>query len=76
MLGNLGGAVVKGLFKWIGQTTADAATTALFLAASKDVEDRDLRGRYFIPIATEGKITTIAQDKDLAKNLWYWSERK
>ncbi|TKA75890.1 hypothetical protein B0A49_03238 [Cryomyces minteri] len=76
MLGNLGGALFKGLFKWTGQTTTDAATTALFLAASKDVEDRDLRGRYFIPIATEDKTTTIAQDKDLAKNLWYWSERK
>lgn len=76
LLGTLPGAMVKGVFQVIGQSEMDAAATAMFLAASDEVEKRDLKGKYLIPIATEGKTSKVAKDKDLAKNLWYWTDHK
>jgi len=70
------GTLFKGTFQVIGQSPTGAAPTALFLAASKDVETRDLKGRYFVPIAAEHKTSPLADDKDLTKNLWYWSDHK
>lgn len=74
LFGNLTGTLFKGTFQVIGQSPAEGAATAIFLAASKEVETRDLRGRYFVPIASEQKVSALAEDKDLAKNLWYWSD--
>ena len=54
----------------------DAATTAIYLAASPTVKECDVRGLYFVPIAKEEKPSTVAQDDDLASNLWYLSHRK
>lgn len=73
LFGSLVGGAMKGVFQVVGQSESDAAATAIFLAASDDVKTRPLRGQYFIPIATEYKSSTVAEDKDLAKNLWYWS---
>jgi len=52
------------------------ATTAVYLAAAKEVEEKGLKGRYFIPGAKEDKPSALAEDKYLAKNLWYWSDDK
>ncbi len=67
---------MKGTFWILGQSTTDAAATAIFLAASQEVARGDLKGKYFIPIATEDKTSKIAEDMDLARNLWYWSDSK
>lgn len=75
LLGPLGG-VLKGLFYVIGQSEMDGAATAIFLAASDEVVKSDVKGKYFIPIATEGKTSIVADDKDLARNLWYWTDHK
>jgi hypothetical protein len=76
LLGTIAGGTVKGVFKIIGQSPADAAATALYLASSPDVESKDQKGKYFVPIATEHSPSKIAEDKDLAKNLWYWCDDK
>ncbi|KAI9723426.1 MAG: hypothetical protein M1812_001310 [Candelaria pacifica] len=70
------GALLKGAFQFVGQSSTDAAATAIYLAASPEVGEKDLKGKYFIPIATEDKTSTIAEDKDLARNLWYWTDSK
>ncbi|KAI9750000.1 MAG: hypothetical protein M1835_001454 [Candelina submexicana] len=75
LFGPLGG-LVKGAFQFVGQSPADAAATAIYLAASPEVEEKALNGKYFIPIATEDKTSKIGEDKDLAKNLWYWTDNK
>lgn len=41
-----------------------------------DVETRYLKSRYFVPIAAEHKTSPLADDKDLARNLWCWSDHK
>jgi hypothetical protein len=60
----------------VGQSPAQAAATAIYLATSPKVQERQQRGKYFIPIATEDKTSKLAEDKDLAKNLWYWCDDK
>ena len=67
---------MKGLFQVVGQSLTQGAATAVYLAASPEVEKKGERGKYFIPIATEGKTSKIAEDKDLARNLWYWCDDK
>ena len=70
------GYLMKGSFWVLGQSSTDAAATAIFLATSPEVVKRDLKGKYFIPIATEDKTSQIAEDMDLARNLWYWTDSK
>ena len=55
LFGSITGTHFKGTFQVIGQSPPEAAAAALFLAASKDVETRDLKSRYFVPIAAEHK---------------------
>lgn len=76
LLGDVVGGLFKGMFRLIGQSVTDAAATAVYLAASQEVEDRDLKGRYFVPIAIEDRTSVLAEDNDLARNLWYWSDHK
>ncbi|KAI9875306.1 MAG: hypothetical protein M1830_008641 [Pleopsidium flavum] len=70
------GYLMKGTFWILGQSTTDAAATAIFLASSQEVVRGDMKGKYFIPIATEDKTSKIAEDMDLARNLWYYSDSK
>lgn len=74
--GNALGSLIKGSFSVVGQTPQQAAATAVYLAASKDVEIRGLKGRYFVPIAHENTPSKTATDGDLARNLWYWTDNK
>lgn len=76
LFGGLAGGLVKGLFRVVGQSEQDGAATAMFLAASDIVVKDELKGRYFIPIATEDKTSSVAEDMDLARNLWYWTDHK
>lgn len=74
MVGNVLGAMPKRVFKLVGQSLEQGATTAMYLAASKEVEERNINGKFFIPIAMEAEPSKLAQDKDLSNNLWYWSD--
>ncbi|GAA6019430.1 hypothetical protein JCM11491_004825 [Sporobolomyces phaffii] len=55
-------------------TPKDGAKTQTYLAASREVDDKDYRGRYFTPIASEIQPSKQAQDKALADQLWKLSE--
>ncbi|KAF7719433.1 Uncharacterized protein PECH_006852 [Penicillium ucsense] len=71
-MGDLVGKVMR-LLGWIlGQSDQDAAASAMYLAASPKVKERDERGLYFIPIATVDQPTALAQDEVLARKLWDW----
>ena len=76
LFGSITGTHFKGTFQVIGQSPPEAAAAALFLAASKDVETRDLKSRYFVPIAVSTRPARWPMAKDLAKTLWYWSDHK
>ncbi|GAA6062952.1 hypothetical protein JCM10212_005342 [Sporobolomyces blumeae] len=52
----------------------EGAKTQTYLAASKEVDEKDYRGKYFTPIATETEPSAAAKDKHLAEQLWKLSE--
>jgi len=60
----------------MGQSAEDGAASAMFLATSEDVRVRNLNGKYFVPIAKESKTSPLSENKDLTKNLWYWTDHK
>ena len=55
------------------QTPTEGAATAIFLATSPDVIG--ISGEYFYKKEIT-KVTDIANDKELAKRLWTWSEKE
>lgn len=76
LFGTISSSVMEGPFQIVGQSPTEGAATAIYLAASSNVERRGERGKYFIPIAMEGETSKIAEDKVLARNLWYWCDDK
>lgn len=68
--GKLIGSMLKKIFSVIGQTVQDGAATAVYLAASKEIRERDLRGQYFIPVAKANAASAPANDMKLARDLW------
>ncbi|KAK3834780.1 MAG: hypothetical protein JOS17DRAFT_737733 [Linnemannia elongata] len=58
----------------VALTAEDAALTQLYLATSPEIEERDVRGKYFIPVANEIEPTALARNEQLQENLWEFSE--
>ena len=55
------------------QTPAEGAATAIFLASSPDIEG--VSGEYFYKKKIH-KVSDAANDQELGKRLWAWSERE
>ncbi|KAG0063175.1 hypothetical protein BGZ89_010090, partial [Linnemannia elongata] len=55
-------------------TPEKGALTQLYLATSPEVENKDIRGRYFIPTANEILPTVESRDEELQEKLWTFSE--
>ncbi|KAF9171256.1 hypothetical protein BGX21_004915 [Mortierella sp. AD011] len=49
--------------------------TQLYAAMSTEIEEDDIRGRYFIPIANEILPSEYARDEELQEKLWTFSEK-
>ncbi|KAG0050289.1 hypothetical protein BGZ89_003890 [Linnemannia elongata] len=58
----------------VGSTPEKGALSQLYLATSPEVEERDLRGRYFVPVAKEAKPAALAGNEELQENLWTFTE--
>ncbi|GAA5922433.1 hypothetical protein JCM1841_004907 [Sporobolomyces salmonicolor] len=68
------GRIMSKLGAYITMSPTEGAKTQLFLAASPEVDEKDYRAKYFTPIATETEPSAMAQDKELAEQLWKLSE--
>ncbi|POY72619.1 hypothetical protein BMF94_4447 [Rhodotorula taiwanensis] len=66
--------IMEPLWKMFGMTPFAGAKTQLYLAGSPEVEEKNYRGQYFVPIATPGDTTDYAKDRELAEQLWKLSE--
>lgn len=73
-LGSLIGGVIKRSVGLIGQDLEDGATTGIYLAAAKEIEDKSIRGAYYVPIAYPEKSSAVAEDWALGEELWMWSD--
>ncbi|CAG8742173.1 37642_t:CDS:2, partial [Gigaspora margarita] len=52
----------------------DGALTQLYCATSPEIEEKNLRGKYFIPFGEVGEPSAQSKDEELAKKLWDFSE--
>ncbi|KAF9199779.1 hypothetical protein BGZ49_010063 [Haplosporangium sp. Z 27] len=59
----------------MAMTPEVGALTQLYAATSPEIEDKDLRGRYFVPIANEIQPSPYALDEELQEKLWAFSEK-
>ncbi|CAG8447863.1 14466_t:CDS:2 [Gigaspora rosea] len=55
-------------------SSEDGAITTLYCATSPEIEEKNYRGRYFIPFGIEGDKSSYTEDEDLAKRLWEFTE--
>ncbi|CAG8461422.1 5700_t:CDS:2 [Dentiscutata erythropus] len=55
-------------------SSEDGAITTLYCATSPEIEEKNFRGKYFEPFGVESEKSSFAQDDDLAKRLWDFTE--
>ena len=67
------GKTIYKLLTPVFQTPAEGAATAIFLASSPDIEG--VSGEYFYKKKIH-KVSDAANDQELGKRLWAWSERE
>lgn len=53
------------------KTPAQGALTQIWAATSKDVKT----GKYYVPVAKENRRSGYSNDKNLALELWDWTEK-
>ncbi|KAG0204070.1 hypothetical protein BGX28_003881 [Mortierella sp. GBA30] len=51
------------------------ALNQLYCATSPEIEEKDLRGRYFVPVGNELRPSPYALDEELQEKLWAYSEK-
>ncbi|CAG8789673.1 23839_t:CDS:2 [Racocetra persica] len=52
----------------------DGAITSLYCATSPEIEEKNYRAKYFEPFGKECELPPYAEDDDLAKQLWEFTE--
>ncbi|CAG8784341.1 21460_t:CDS:2 [Cetraspora pellucida] len=55
-------------------TPDDGALTQLYCATSPEIEEKNYRGKYFIPFGELGETSDHAKNEEMAKKLWDFSE--
>lgn len=72
------GAALNTIFNvmttFLAMTPQQGALTQLYLASSPEIVNRDIRGRYFIPIGNEIQPSPYGRDEALQEKLWTYSE--
>ncbi|KAF9437412.1 hypothetical protein BGZ76_000835 [Entomortierella beljakovae] len=73
------GVVAAGMYDLAGKMCASTpnvgALNQLYLATSPEVEEKNLRGLYFVPVGTECRPSHYAMDEELQEKLWSYSEK-
>ncbi|KAI7818567.1 hypothetical protein BC939DRAFT_506423 [Gamsiella multidivaricata] len=60
--------------EWFGRKPEDGALTQLYCAASPEIEEKMLSGRYFVPDGHELRPGPYAMNKELQERLYRYSE--
>ncbi|KAF9132548.1 hypothetical protein BG015_003697 [Linnemannia schmuckeri] len=67
--------ILEAITAIMAMTPEVGALTQLYVATSSEIVNKDIRGRYFVPIANEIQPSAYAQDKTLQEKLWVFSEK-
>ncbi|KAF9906120.1 hypothetical protein EC991_000916 [Linnemannia zychae] len=73
--GSFMGTLTEKVTRMVAMTPKQGALTELYCATSPEIENNDIRGRYFIPIANEIEPSAFARDERLQEELWAFSEK-
>ena len=76
---------IRGIVQSTGNTTQDSAKTQTYLAASREVQERNIHGQYWAPIWSWNSkyveckedipLTELGSDQEEQEKLWKFSER-
>jgi len=72
--GGIGKVPFDLIIRFLSLSVDQGALTQLYLATSPEIQNKDIRGRYFIPIANEIQPSEYARDEALQEKLWAFSE--
>ncbi|KAI9235696.1 MAG: hypothetical protein BYD32DRAFT_370619 [Podila humilis] len=67
--------IFEKLSKVVAMTPEIGALTQLYVATSPEIVNKNIRGRYFIPIANEIQTSAYGQDEQLQEKLWSFTEK-
>lgn len=77
--------VVRGFLGFVANTNEDAAKTQTYLAASREVKEKNIHGQYWAPVWSwtytyvsckeELPLTDLAKDREEQRKLWDFSEK-
>ncbi|KAL9121747.1 MAG: hypothetical protein Q9187_001687 [Circinaria calcarea] len=74
----------KAIITRVANTNADSAKTQVYLAASKEIREKNIHGQYWVPKwswtirflrCEQEELTTLAKDQEEQRKLWELSER-
>ncbi|KAG0247466.1 hypothetical protein BG011_001428 [Mortierella polycephala] len=73
------GSVAANVYDLAGKMCAAkpevGALNQLYCATSPEIEEKDIRGKYFVPVGHEMRPSPYALDEELQEKLWAFSEK-
>jgi retinol dehydrogenase-12 len=69
------GPLLTFLVRSVSMNTEDGAITQMYLATSTEVEQRDIRGQYYVPYASPSKPFSHATSQKNQTKLWDFTEK-
>ncbi|KAM7189905.1 hypothetical protein V8F33_009814 [Rhypophila sp. PSN 637] len=69
------GQLISWAMKSVGRSPEQGAYSALWALTAPEITEKDQNGGYYTDPATEGSLSSQAQDAQLGKNLWDLSEQ-
>ncbi|KAF9917603.1 hypothetical protein BX616_000488 [Lobosporangium transversale] len=71
------GAIAAGVYDFAGKVCASTpeigVLNQLYCATSPEIEEQDIRGRYFVPVGNDCRPSHYALDEELQEKLWTFS---
>lgn len=68
------GNVIHYITKKLAKTPENGALTQLYAATSPEIEEKNYKGIYFVPVSKVGKAISAAQNPEFSKKLWDYTD--
>jgi NAD(P)-dependent dehydrogenase (short-subunit alcohol dehydrogenase family) len=69
-----GTSFTTALYNFVSIDAKRGALNQIYLAASKEVEEKDIRRKYFVPYLSEITPSSTAGNEEMAAKTWTWTE--
>lgn len=67
-------SIFESIYNWFLIPTEDGALTQLYLATSPEVEEKNIKGQYYVPYASPSSPCGVAASNDAPLELWNFTE--